>query len=44
MIEDFPVELDGKVSTPANDHLFKIDKGKPLGEMKKEVFSSHCVR
>ena len=38
MIEDFPVELDGKVSTPANDHLFKIDKGKPLGEMKKEVF------
>ena len=38
MIEDFPTTLDGKVATPANDHLFKIDKGKPLREMKKEVF------
>ena len=28
MIDECPVELKGTVSTPANDHLFKIDRGK----------------
>ena len=41
MIEEFPQDLNGKVSTPANDHLFKVDKGKKLGPMKSEVF--HAV-
>ena len=41
IIEEFPKDLNGKVSTPANDHLLKVDKGKPLGQMKAEVF--HAV-
>ena len=44
MIEEFPEELKGKVSTPANDHLLKVDKGKMLGPMKAEVFHSTVAK
>ena len=44
MIKEFPKDLNGKVSTPANDHLLKVDKGKPLGQMKAEVFHAVVVK
>ena len=44
MIEDFPKELTGKVSTPANDHLLKVDKGKKLGPMKQELLHTMVAK
>ena len=44
MIEEFPQDLDGKVSTPANDHLLKVDKGKKLGPLKAEVFHATVAK
>ena len=44
MIEEFPEELKGKVATPANDHLLKVDKGKVLGPMKAEVFHATVAK
>ena len=44
MIDECPVELTGTVSTPANDHLFKIDRGKKLGPMKAEVFHANLAK
>ena len=41
MINDFPVELDGKVATVSNENLFDTSKGKPLGPAKHEAF--HAV-
>ena len=38
MIEDFPEELNGKVATVSNQHLFDTTRGKKLGEAKKEAF------
>ena len=44
MIEEFPQDLKGTVSTPANDHLLKVDKGKKLGPMKQEVFHATVAK
>ena len=44
MIEDFPQDLDGKATTPANDHLFDTSRGKQLGDMKKEVLHSTVAK
>ena len=44
MIEDFPLDLDGKVATPANDHPFDALRGKKLGKMKKEILHSTIAK
>ena len=44
MIEEFPQDLKGKATTPANDHLFDSSKGQKLGEMKKDVFHSTVAK
>ena len=38
MIHDFPMDLDGKVATVSNEHLFDTSKGEPLGPAKQEAF------
>ena len=43
-IEDFPIELDGKVATAQNEHLFDASKGKKLGPMKSEAFHAICCQ
>ena len=42
MINDFPMDLDGKVATVSNEHLFDTSKGKPLGPAKQEAFHAMC--
>ena len=38
LIKNFPMDLDGKVATVSNEHLFDTSKGKPLGPAKQEAF------
>ena len=44
MIDHFPVELDGKVATVSNEHLFDTSKGKLLGEAKQEAFHTMVAK
>ncbi len=45
MIDEFPVELDGRVTTPVNDNLFKVsDKVNPLGEAKADVMHTFVAK
>ena len=44
MIEEFPMELDGKAATPANDHLFTIDKGSKIDALKAEAFHTFVAK
>jgi hypothetical protein len=41
MLEDVPDDMEGTATTPAADHLFKVDDGAvPLGEERAELFHS----
>ena len=44
MINDFPMDLDGKVTTVSNEHLFDTSKGKPLGPAKQEAFHAMVTK
>ena len=44
MTEDFPLDLDGKATAPANDDPFDTSRGKKLGDMKKEVLHSTVAK
>ena len=44
MLEDFPKDLDGKVASVANEHLFDTSKGKKLGPLKQEAFHTTVAK
>ena len=45
MIQEFPEELNGKVTTPANDNLFKVSEDvTPLGPAKAEVLHTFVAK
>ena len=44
MIEEFPKVLTGKVSSPANENLFKVDIGKKVESLKAEAFHTFVAK
>ena len=44
MIRDYPIELDGRVATASNEHLFDTTKGKQLGKAKQEAFHATVAK
>ena len=44
MIDDFPTKLEGKTSTPANEHLYDVSKGKKLSPLKAEAFHTYVAK
>ncbi|KAL7565950.1 hypothetical protein ACA910_008408 [Epithemia clementina (nom. ined.)] len=45
MVEDFPEELEGRTSTPWNEHLFKVnEKSKVLEKTKAEQFHTFVAK
>ncbi len=44
MINEFPTTLDGNANTPANDHLFSVDKGSKLEPLKAEAFHTFVAK
>ena len=44
MVEEFPCKLAGQASTPANDNLFKVDRGSKLDSLKSEAFHTFVAK
>ena len=44
MLEEFPKELKGNVTSVANEHLFDTSKGKKLEGMKAETFHTFVAK
>ena len=44
MVDDFPFETGRKVTTPANDNLFKVLKSLKLDKMRKEIFHTFTAK
>ena len=44
MLDEFPVQLKGTISTPANDSIFKVVESKPLSKQRSEVFHLHAAK
>ena len=44
MLNEFPLELPGKVTNPNNDKLFKVESSKKLEPLKHEVFHTFVAK
>ena len=44
MIDEFPQDLKGRVTTPANDNLFKVIPSKKLSSMRAEAFHTFTAK
>ena len=44
MVEEFPLDLPGTSRTPANENLFKVDRGKPISSLKAEAFHTFVAK
>ena len=44
MLEEFPMNLKGKVSSAANENLFRVDVGKRLDSLKGEVYHTFVAK
>ena len=44
MIEEFPVKLNGRITTPANESIFLVTQSKALSKQRLEVFHTYVVK